>query len=164
MDGDAEGIRLPMVGVGFVDVDFFLDRIREFECKYSTPWQQFVAEYSAGKWSGGCENADFAEWNFLCNNFTVELLRPLDTGPPVEEHTIEGQKPESISGFLLFWGNIVRSVAICQKRRRYLVDEPSVGYGRKRPVQSARWFLGHLDNYRLETIDHVHDGTRTGSI
>lgn len=101
-----------MLTVNLVGAEFFLKRVREFEKRYSMTWQEFVAKYSKGELPGGCEgSSDFAEWNFLCSRFTAELLKTSDAGPPAREN-FEGQEPEAISGFLIFWRGFVRSSEI----------------------------------------------------
>lgn len=102
-----------MLTMNYVSADFFLKRIRDFEKQYDMTWQEFVAEYSQGALPGGSEaNSDFAEWNFLCSKFTAELLKPSQASPPAREDNFDGQKPEAISGFLIFGSDFVRSSEI----------------------------------------------------
>lgn len=101
-----------ILGVNFVQSGFFLNRIKEFERKYGMDWEQFMAQYCAGGLPQKCENTDYEEWAFLCNNFMAELLKPAEAGPPLDESSPKHEKPEADSGFLVFWEHCVRREAL----------------------------------------------------
>lgn len=111
-----------MLTMNLVSADFFLRRVQELERRYNMTWQEFVAKYSKGELPGGCDgNSDFAEWNFLCSKFTAELLKTSDASPPARENS-EGQEPEAISGFLIFWRGFVRPGEILRPRARFSLE------------------------------------------
>jgi hypothetical protein len=112
-----------MLTMNYVNVDFFLKRVRDFEKQYDMTWQQFVAEYSNGTLISSCEgNTDFAEWNFLCGKFTAELLKTSQASPPAREENFEGQKPEAISGFSIFGRDFVRPSQILRACDGHFVE------------------------------------------
>jgi hypothetical protein len=118
-----------MVSVNFVQADFFVNRIREFETKYQMPWEQFMAQYTTGKLPRGCQETDFTEWAFLCNNFMEELLKPLGAGPPPEqENAAEVKEPEVISGSFIL-GDAV-GPSLCQVGRHRTMVCPPLDHGR----------------------------------
>ena len=67
--------------VNFVQSDYFLVRIREFEMRYRNAfenWEHFYAEYSKGTLDKN--NSDYDEWAFLCTHFMSQLID--GEGPP----------------------------------------------------------------------------------
>src|SRR5271157_3857239 len=85
----------------FVDSDYFLVRVRQFEQQYNESWGKFFGEYTSGQ-ADKC-NPDFVEWAFLCRNFLGELIRAEEgEGPPGSAASIFPEKPEIDSGFC-FW-------------------------------------------------------------
>ena len=112
--------RTPMVSISYVNADYFLNRVHGFEEKYQIPWQQFVAEYSRRTLSG-CENPDYAEWDFLCTSFETELL--MLGSPPGKDLSSESQKPETTSGFFIFGRRFARSWGIHRARKRHAVEQ-----------------------------------------
>lgn len=85
------------LSVNFVQDDYFLIRIREFEIQYHNDfqdWGDFYAQYSKGTLDKN--NFDYDEWAYLCRHFMSALIEGEDPpGPKVES----AQKPESDSGF-----------------------------------------------------------------
>jgi len=85
----------------FVDPDYFLVRVRQFEQQYNESWGKFFGEYTSGQ--ADKYNPDFVEWAFLCRNFLGELIRAEEgEGPPGSVSSILPEKPETDSGFC-FW-------------------------------------------------------------
>lgn len=80
----------------FVQADYFLCRIRDFEAKYQKTWGQFYAEwFSLEKRDTG--NPELIEWAFLCRTFLPELIEQ-EAEPPGGSSNLS-QEPESNSGF-----------------------------------------------------------------
>ena len=88
------------LSVNFVQSDYFLERIQQFEIKYKDEyngWGAFLSDYSKGL--ADRDNSDFDEWAFLCEHFLEDLIESGDdTGPPGAKKYAP-QKPESDSGF-----------------------------------------------------------------
>ena len=110
-----------MLNIAFVQSDFFLNRIHEFEEKYRMQWGEFLAQYTMGTLDG-CKNADYAEWAFLCNSFMSELVSSDETSPPGIESNSEPQKPERDSGFFILWGEIVRRSNLLRASRKSVTN------------------------------------------
>ena len=95
-------IRESYLEAKFVQDDYFLCRIKDFEYMYGRDWGTFLADFKTGKFSP-TENryADFTEWAFLCTTFMSELIAHEGTDPPKSETLdwMNYQKPESDSGF-----------------------------------------------------------------
>ena len=92
------------LSVNFVQSGYFLNRVHEFEAKYSDQWEnwlEFLAEYRCRNNSVDFGNSDFDEWAFLCEHFMPDLLRQdPDRSPP--DADISSRRPEIDSG-LCFW-------------------------------------------------------------
>src|SRR2546428_9986683 len=59
----------------FVQTDYFLCRVREFELKYQMDWGKFLAEFRTGKLPADPDvYAEYTEWAFLCDTFLKELI------------------------------------------------------------------------------------------
>ena len=83
----------------FVEKDYFLCRIREFEQKYNLGWGEFLARYSTGQLEADSSTgSDFTEWAFLCHNFMRELINVENSGPPGQMDNENLQEPEQNSG------------------------------------------------------------------
>jgi hypothetical protein len=98
--GESEHI----LAVDFVDTEYFLRRIYAFEQQYGMEWGVFLANYSTGRYKDdACQNPDYAEWAFLCNNFMSELIGHDYNGPPGNAVNPNSEKPEADSGFFILW-------------------------------------------------------------
>ena len=85
----------------FVDADYFLLRIHEFENKYGWDWVEFERLYKAD--DNLYLNRDFNEWAFLCRNFREELLAADTESPPGDCAGRILEKPDFESGFFIRW-------------------------------------------------------------
>jgi hypothetical protein len=83
----------------FVDADYFLVRIHEFENKYGFDWVEFLSRYRDDE--SLYLNRDFNEWAFLCRNFREELLAADTKAPPGEFTGRILEKPDLESGFFI---------------------------------------------------------------
>jgi hypothetical protein len=80
----------------YVDSDFFVLRVREYEKKYDKTWLEFWTEFNAGQLSDPT-NPEFGQWAMLCRAYWTELITA--DGPPLSE--FKPSKPELSSGFLI---------------------------------------------------------------
>jgi hypothetical protein len=105
------------LSVSFVQADYFLNRIHEFENKYQSEWQgwgDFLSAYEKNQVDRS--NSDLDEWAFLCNHFMMALIESgRDVGPPGAERYAP-QKPESDSGFCFLERDCSRLKAISKPR------------------------------------------------
>src|SRR5271166_2182992 len=83
----------------FVDADYFVLRVKQFEQKYNQGWGEFLGEYESGRLDTERRNRDYLEWAFLCRTFLSELIKEDGGEPPGDEPSTFSEKPESISGF-----------------------------------------------------------------
>jgi hypothetical protein len=91
-----------MLPVDVVESDYFLERIHALEQKYGMEWGVFLAKYATGQYrEDACQNPEFAEWAFLCNNFMSELIDYDHGGPPGCVANPDTEKPEATSGFFI---------------------------------------------------------------
>lgn len=100
MNEDTNNFGNTALPVGFVQSDYFLARVREFEHKYRQSWFEFFAAYSHVDTDQ--DNLDFEEWAFLCEQFFGQLIE-MDEGPPGPLESAPLQKPEADSGFRFLW-------------------------------------------------------------
>lgn len=87
----------------FVDDDYFLVRVKQFEQKYNRGWGEFLSEYDSGRLDPERENRDYVEWSFLCRTFLRELV--VGEGPPGDD--VFPEKPELNSGFCIMGDNVL---------------------------------------------------------
>lgn len=81
----------------YVDDDYFLLRVKQFEQKHKMEWGKFLGDYDSGRLDPNRECRDFVEWSFLCRTFLRELI-VMDEGPPGDT-SVFPEKPEVNSGF-----------------------------------------------------------------
>ena len=58
----------------YVDDDYFLLRVKQFEQKYKMEWGKFLGDYNSERLDPNRECRDFVEWSFLCRTFLRELI------------------------------------------------------------------------------------------
>lgn len=108
----------------FVDDDYFLIRVQQFEQKYKLGWGEFLVEYDSGRLDPERDNRDFVEWSFLCRTFLRELV--IGEGPPGDD--IFPEKPELNSGFCIMGSDVphsnVRSRRLHRSTRESLQSLP----------------------------------------
>lgn len=82
----------------FVQADYFLCKVKEYELRYRMSWGQFFADFSSGRLKK--DDSDYMEWAFLCRTFLPELIELEKKSPPGETNEI-AEEPESNSGFFI---------------------------------------------------------------
>jgi hypothetical protein len=108
------------LSVDFVDPDYFLARIHEFEKKYKKNWGDFLAEYALNPTSSDSSTScDFTEWAFLCKHFMSELIRVDSSGPPGQAENNGFGEPELNSGSF-FWRCTFGCRGVLQKSREFV--------------------------------------------
>jgi len=98
---NANVIREDALSASVVDADYFLQRIKRFEQKYSMDSYDFLVKYE--KNPEEFMSADYSHWAFLCRNFFEELFlleAESDSPPGVSPNTIT-ERPDLESGFFV---------------------------------------------------------------